>query len=75
MHFLNLLSFKIFSSLQVVPNPLLDFSANVLRDKFSTVVRKPIFTFSFDRYQQVIYSIIDIYIIIIRKYRNNMINR
>jgi hypothetical protein len=36
-----------------VPNALLDFSANVLRERFSTFVRKPVFTFTFDRYQQV----------------------
>jgi hypothetical protein len=38
---------------EVVPNALLDFSAGVLRERFSTVVRKPVFTFEFDRYQQV----------------------
>lgn len=39
--------------IEVVPNALLDFSANVLRERFSTVVRKPVFTFTFDRYQEV----------------------
>lgn len=39
--------------LQVVPNPLLDFSAGVLRERFSAVIRKPVFTFTFDRYTEV----------------------
>lgn len=40
-------------NLQVVPNPLLDFSAGVLRERFSAVIRKPVFTFTFDRYTEV----------------------
>ena len=38
---------------EVVPNALLDFSAGVLRERFSAAIRKPIFTFSFDRYSKV----------------------
>jgi hypothetical protein len=34
---------------QVVPHALLDFSRSVMREKFAAVVRKPIFTFSFNR--------------------------
>ena len=34
---------------QVVPHALLDFSRSVMREKFSAVVRKPVFTFSFSR--------------------------
>ena len=34
---------------QVVPHALLEFSRGVMREKFAAVVRKPIFTFSFDR--------------------------
>jgi Protein of unknown function (DUF3638)/Protein of unknown function (DUF3645) len=34
---------------QVVPHALLDFSRGVMREKFAAVVRKPIFTFSFNR--------------------------
>ena len=39
--------------LEVVPPALLDFSAGVLRERFSTAIRKPIFTFTFDRYTKV----------------------
>ena len=34
---------------QVMPTSLLEFSRGVMREKFSVVVRKPIFTFNFDR--------------------------
>ena len=34
---------------QVVPRALLDFSRSVMREKFSAIVQKPIFTFNFDR--------------------------
>ena len=34
---------------QVVPHALLEFSRGVMREKFAAVVRKPIFTFKFDR--------------------------
>jgi len=34
---------------QVVPHALLEFSRSVMREKFAAVVRKPIFTFSFNR--------------------------
>lgn len=38
---------------EVVPPALLYFSAGVLRERFSAAIRKPVFTFSFDRYSQV----------------------
>ena len=38
---------------EVVPNALLDFSAGVLRERFGAAIRKPIFTFTFDRYNTV----------------------
>lgn len=34
---------------QVVPHALLDFSRGVMREKFAAVVRKPVFTFAFNR--------------------------
>lgn len=34
---------------QVVPHALLDFSRGVMREKFAAVVRKPVFTFQFNR--------------------------
>lgn len=34
---------------QVVPHALLDFSRGVMREKFAAVVRKPVFTFNFNR--------------------------
>ena len=34
---------------QVVPHALLEFSRSVMREKFAAVVRKPIFTFTFNR--------------------------
>jgi Protein of unknown function (DUF3638) len=39
--------------LEVVPPALLDFSAGVLRERFSAAIRKPVFTFTFDRYSKV----------------------
>ncbi|KAJ1425171.1 hypothetical protein B484DRAFT_93375, partial [Ochromonadaceae sp. CCMP2298] len=39
--------------MEVVPPALLDFSAGVLRERFSAGIRKPVFTFSFDRYNEV----------------------
>jgi hypothetical protein len=39
--------------IEVVPPALLDFSVGVLREKFSAAVRKPVFTFTFDRYTKV----------------------
>ena len=39
--------------LEVVPPALLDFSAGVLRERFSAAIRKPVFTFTFDRYTKV----------------------
>ena len=41
------------SIFEVVPAALLDFSAGVLRERFSSAVRKPVFTFVFDRYSKV----------------------
>lgn len=38
---------------EVVPPALLEFSASVLRERFSLFVSKTIFTFSFDRYNTV----------------------
>lgn len=38
---------------EVVPPALLDFSAGILRERFSAGLRKPVFTFSFDRYSTV----------------------
>ena len=38
---------------QVVPHALLEFSRGVMREKFSAVVRKPVFTFQFDRGTQI----------------------
>jgi hypothetical protein len=35
--------------MQVVPHALLEFSRSVMREKFAAVVRKPIFTFTFNR--------------------------
>ena len=39
--------------IEVVPPALLDFSAGVLRERFSAAIRKPVFTFTFDRYSKV----------------------
>ena len=36
-------------TIQVVPPALLEMSRSVMREKFAAVVRKPIFTFAFDR--------------------------
>jgi hypothetical protein len=41
------------SIFEVVPAALMDFSAGVLRERFSSAVRKPVFTFVFDRYSKV----------------------
>ena len=38
---------------QVMPAELLEFSRSVLRERFSAVLRKPVYTFNFDRYQTV----------------------
>lgn len=43
---------------EVVPPALLDFSAGVLRERFSAGIRKPVFTFSFDRYSKVTPSLL-----------------
>jgi len=39
--------------IEVVPAALLDFSAGVLRERFSSAIVKPVYTFTFDRYQKV----------------------
>jgi len=39
--------------MEVVPPALLEFSAGVLREKFGSAIRKPVFTFQFDRYKTV----------------------
>ena len=39
--------------IEVVPSALLDFSAGVLRERFSSAIVKPVFTFNFDRYEKV----------------------
>jgi len=38
---------------QVCPSALLDFSRSVLRSRFSAIIHKPIYTFSFDRFSPV----------------------
>jgi hypothetical protein len=38
---------------QVVPPALLTFSAGILRERFGSAIRKPVFTFSFERHMQV----------------------
>lgn len=38
---------------EVVPTALLEFSAGVLRERFSACIRKPVFTFSFERFNTV----------------------
>ncbi|CEL97859.1 unnamed protein product [Vitrella brassicaformis CCMP3155] len=38
---------------QVVPHALLEFTRSVLRERFSAMIRKPILTFHFDRYDTV----------------------
>jgi hypothetical protein len=38
--------------IQVVPAALLEFSRSVLREKFSAVVRKSVYTFEYDRFQK-----------------------
>jgi len=35
--------------MQVMPHALLEMSRSVMREKFAAVVRKPVFTFQFDR--------------------------
>jgi hypothetical protein len=39
--------------MQVVPKALLDFSRAVLRERFSSLIRKPVYTFAFDRFTPV----------------------
>jgi hypothetical protein len=39
--------------MQVVPRPLLEFSRGVLRERFSALVQKAVFTFRFARYMRV----------------------
>lgn len=40
------------TGVQVVPPALLEFSRSVLREKFSAVVRKSVYTFEYDRFQK-----------------------
>ena len=44
--------------IQVVPRPLLDFSRSVMRDRFSAIVRKSVYTFAFNRFVDVQPSLI-----------------
>eukprot|EP01043_Picozoa_sp_COSAG02_P109002 COSAG02_NODE_45056_length_360_cov_1.375479_1_plen_101_part_01 len=37
----------------VVPGPLLEFSRGVLREKFSALIHKPVYTFMFDRHTTI----------------------
>jgi hypothetical protein len=39
--------------IEVVPPALLEFSTGTFREKFGAAIRKPVFTFSFDRFNQV----------------------
>jgi hypothetical protein len=48
-----LLSSKQSLVVEAVPPALLEFSASILRDRFSLFICKNIFTFAFDRYQAV----------------------
>jgi len=38
---------------QVVPRSLLEFSRSIIRERFAAIVRKPVYTFDFDRFRQV----------------------
>ena len=38
---------------QCVPPALLEFSRSTLRERFSAIIRKPIYTFTFDRFKTV----------------------
>jgi len=38
---------------QVVPRSLLEFSRGIMRERFSAVIRKPVYTFTFDRFRTV----------------------
>lgn len=39
--------------MQVVPRALLEFSRSVMRDKFSALIQKPVYTFYFDRLSKI----------------------
>ena len=39
--------------IQVVPKSLLEFSRSILRERFSAIIRKSVYTFSFDRFTEV----------------------
>lgn len=43
--------------IQVVPRALLEFSRGVMRSRFSAIVRRQIYTFSFDRFSEITPSI------------------
>ena len=36
--------------MQVVPVALLEFSRSVMRERFSSILHKPVYTFTFDRF-------------------------
>ena len=38
--------------MQVVPVALLEFSRSVMRERFSSLLRKPVYTFNFDRFTE-----------------------
>jgi hypothetical protein len=48
-----LLSSETTLVMEVVPHALLDFSRSVLRERFSAIIQRPVFTFHFDRFQDV----------------------
>ena len=39
--------------MQVVPRALLEFSRYIMRERFSALIRKPVYTFKFDRFRTV----------------------
>lgn len=44
---------------QVVPHSLLEMSRSVMREKFSAVIKKAVYTFKFDRFMKVDSAVID----------------
>jgi hypothetical protein len=46
----------------VVPLSLLEFSRSVLRSRFSAIIRKPIYTFQFDRFMEVTPAIAQLFV-------------
>jgi hypothetical protein len=45
--------------MQVVPPALLEFSRGIARERFSALLRKPIYTFSFDRFHGIEFSLLN----------------